>query len=379
MNSVFVSAKVFPISTEMQIGRIKNLVDRAPKGIYLTVGGERAFRGASMFEAIDHLVIFDISPDIIRFNAINRELLKAPNKEDYKHLRWEGTLLEWQKTSNMLTEDDFKWWVEFVRDNKEGYDLPEKLNRYGTANRFIKVRQKLMSFFPKVSKKFNAYDKVFLTHVTWADIENLRENGADSLTKEEFEWFEKEKNLPNSCVQQLIDNPAQAMDWGQIIDYKSGNYLFDDKLYQRLHMLASDQKITVIQTDLAKAADIDLLAATIKKLQSNLAIVDLDNLYRYGYMGEEKFRTALSRFLDLGTKDSIIILMSNYKDYPCGVQFQIYVGFTFENVRHWPDGPFFESFINSLPSDVLPLLDGRLYEGNDELPFYLMGQSKSAG
>jgi hypothetical protein len=169
------------------------------------------------------------------------------------------------------------------------------------------------------------------------------------------------------------------MDWGQIIDYKSGNYLFDDKLYQRLHMLASDQKITVIQTDLAKAADIDLLAATIKKLQSNLAIVDLDNLYRYGYMGEEKFRTALSRFLDLGTKDSIIILMSNYKDYPCGVQFQIYVGFTFENVRHWPDGPFFESFINSLPSDVLPLLDGRLYEGNDELPFYLMGQSKSAG
>jgi hypothetical protein len=169
------------------------------------------------------------------------------------------------------------------------------------------------------------------------------------------------------------------MDWGQVIDYKSGNYLFDDKLYQRLHKLVLDQKITVIQIDLTKAADVDSLASTIKKLQANLAIVDLDNLYRYGYIGEEKFRMALTRFLDLGTKDSILILMSNYKDYPYGVQFQIYVGFTFENIRRWPDGPFFEAFINSLPSDVLPLIDGRLYEGNDELPFYLMGQSNNTG
>lgn len=378
ISPVFAENKVFPVSTEMQIGRIKNLVDRAPKGIYLTVGGERAFRGASMFEAIDHLVIFDISPDIVRFNTINIELLKALNKEDYKRLRWEGTFTEWQKVSDTLTEDDFKWWDENVR-NFKGYDLPERLNRYGSGSRYFKIRKKLMALFPKVSKKFNNYDKIFLTYVTWSDIENLQTDSKDPLTKEEFEWFDQEKKFPQSCVQQLIDNPTQAMDWGQVIDYKSGNYLFDDKLYQRLHKLASDQKITVIQTDLTKAADVDLLATTIKKLQANLAIIDLDNLYRYGYIGEHKFRMALAKFLDLGTKDSVLILMSNYKDYPCGVQFQIYVGFTFENVRHWPDDPFFEAFINSLPSDVLPLLDGRLYEGNDELPFYLMGQSNGAG
>jgi hypothetical protein len=111
----------------------------------------------------------------------NWELLKAPNKQDYKRLRWEGTFPEWQKISNTLTEDDFKWWVEFVRDNKGGYDLPERLNRYGTANKFIKVRQKLMSLFPKVSKRFNNYDKVFLTYVAWVDIENLRENGLEPV------------------------------------------------------------------------------------------------------------------------------------------------------------------------------------------------------
>ena len=377
-NPALADTKVFPVSTEMQIGRIKNLVDRAPKGIYLTVGGERAFRGASLFEAIDHLVIFDISPDIIKFNTINMELLRASNKENYKRLRWDGTFPEWQKISSTLTEDDFKWWVEFVRNNKEGYDLPESLNRYGSGNKFIKVRKKLMSLFPKVSKKFNNYEKVYLTHVTWSDIKNLQKDSKDSLTQQEFDWFDQEKKLPQSCVRQFIDNPSKAVDWGQVIDYKSGNYLFDDKLYQRLHKRVLDQNITVIQADLTKLADIDLIVTNIKKLKSNLAILDLNNLYVYDYMGEEKFRMVLSKFLDLGTKDSILILMSNYKDYPCA-QFQIYVGFTFENVGHWPEGPFFDSFINNLPPDIPPLLDGRLYEGNDELPFYLTGQLHNAG
>lgn len=365
-------SKVFPVSTEMQIGRIKTLVDRAPKGIFLTVGGERAFRGASMFEGIEHLIIFDISPEIIRFNTINRELLKAPSKEDYKHLRWEATFAEWQKISKTLTEDDFKWWDDRVR-NIKGYDLPESLNRYGQGNRFIKVRMKLLSVFPEVSKKFNNYDKVFLEYVTWPDIENLQKNSKDPLTKEEFEWFEKERESSSSCIQKFIDNPSQAIDWGQVIDYKSGNYLFDEKLYQRLHKLVLENKVTVVQLDLAKQEGIDLLVSHIKKQQSKLAIVDLDNLYRYGYMGEEKFRNALSALLCLGTDDSILILMSNYIDYPCA-EFSIYVGFTFENIRYWPQEPFFEVFINSLPHDVLPLINGRLYEGKDELPFYLMKQ-----
>jgi|GEM_PF-1607776 len=365
-------SKVFPVSTEMQIGRIKTLVDRAPKGIFLTVGGERAFRGASMFEGIEHLIIFDISPEIIRFNTINRELLKAPSKEDYKRLRWEGAFTEWQKISKTLTEDDFKWWDDHVR-NIKGYDLPESLNRYGQGNRFIKVRKKLLAVFPEVSKKFNNYDKVFLEYVTWPDIENLQKNSNDPLTKEEFEWFEKERESSSSCIQKFIDNPSQAIDWGQVIDYKSGNYLFDEKLYQRLHKLVLENKVTVVQLDLAKQEGIDLLVSHIKKQQSKLAIVDLDNLYRYSYMGEEKFRNALSALLCLGADNSILILMSNYIDYPCA-EFSIYVGFTFENIRYWPQVPFFEVFINSLPHDVLPLINGRLYEGKDELPFYLMKQ-----
>jgi hypothetical protein len=160
------------------------------------------------------------------------------------------------------------------------------------------------------------------------------------------------------------------VDLGQIIDYKSGNYLFDDMLYHRLHRLVLEHKITVMQTDLTKRADIDALIKLIKNFKSQLAILDLDNLFLYDYMGEEKFRFTLSKLLDLGAKDSILILMNNYKQYACA-QFSIYVGFTFENVRHWPNKVFFNVFMDNLPSPVVPLLDGRLYQGKDELPLYL--------
>lgn len=364
-------SQVFPISTEMQIGRIRNLVDKAPKGIYLTVGGERAFRGASMFEGIEHLMIFDISPTIIRFNSINIELLKAKNKEDYKRLRWEANFSEWKKVSISLKEEDFKWWDENVR-NVKGYDLPETLNRYGhTTQRYIKLQQKLLGIYPKVSKKFNNREKEFFTFVTWQDIEENQKDTPDPLTKEEFDWFDGKRKLPDPCIKKFIEDPSTVVDWGQVIDYKSGNYLFDDKLYNRLHNLVLEDKITVIEVDMTKQNGIDSVTQVIKKTGSKLAVLDLDNLYRCDYMGEEKFRVTLSQLCPFGDNGSILILMSNYKDYP-NAQFSIYVGFTFEHIKSWPEGPFFDVFINCLPSDILPLIDGRLYEGKDELPLNLM-------
>jgi hypothetical protein len=369
--STFANAneRVFPISTEMHIGRIRSLIDRAPEGIYLTVGGERAFRGASMFEGIQHLIIVDISPTIIRYNKINIELLKAPNKEDYKHLRWKSSFSEWQKTSEGLTKEDFEWWHQNIR-NMKGYDIPERLNKNGESNNYVKIRQKLMAVYPKVAKKFDNYEKVFLTHITWPEIEAYQKDSKDPLTKEEFENFDAERKMPHSCVKNFIDNPSTAVEWGHVIDYKAGNYLFDERLYQKLHNLVLENKITLLQADLAQVKDLDKVTAVLQKLEANLAILDLDNLYEYGYMGEEKFRIALNTLIKHGSQSSILILMNNYKSYGCA-QFSIYVGFTFENISFWPKESFFGVLINNLPSDVYPLLDCKLYEGKDELPFYL--------
>jgi len=368
---------VFPISTEMQIGRLKNIIDKAPKGCYLTVGGERAFREASMFEGIEHLIIFDISPVIIRFNKINIELLKAPNIESYKKLRWTSDFLEWKKTSPLLTEQDFKWWDENIRNMKaQDYNLPEQLNRYGhDGDKYLRIRQKLMSIYPKISKKFNHYKLKYLENVEWSDIEKNQSTNGDVLTKEEFDWFDSNRKQKDSCVLKHIADPSTAVDWGQIIDFKSGNYLFDDKLYQRLHLLALQNKITAIQADITKEAGVESITSIVSKLGQKIAILDLDNLYLYDYIGEEQYRNVLFKLLDFGQNNSILIVMHNYKEYPrpCA-QFSIYLGFTFENVRHFPKEPFLENFLNNLPPDILPLMDGHLYEGKDELPFYLIKQ-----
>jgi hypothetical protein len=355
--------EVFPVSTEIQIGKIRNLIERAPaKGVYVSVGGERAFRSASMYKGVESLVIFDISPTIIRFNKINVELLKAENKEQYKKLRWESDFAKWQETSKDLTEADFKWWNDNIRTIK-GYDFPETLNKTGRYDKYIKIRDKLLSIYSNFSKKFNNRESVFLQNIVWAEIEK-----SSIITKEEFDWFDKERKTPESCVQKFIQAPSTAIDLGKIVDYKSGNYLFDDVLYGNLHRLAMEKKINVIEANLSTPEGLNKIKSVV--LVGKLAVLDLDNLYVYDYMGEENYQNAIRQLVTLGSKESILIVMHNYKNYACA-QFSIYIGFTFEHIKSWTSTPFLDSFINGLPVDVLPLLDGRLYEGGDELPKYL--------
>ncbi len=365
-----VGENVFPISTEIQMIKIKNLLDKAPPGIYLTVGGERAFIGASMFEGIDHLVVFDSSPTIVRYNKINIELLKASNKEQYKHLRWDSDFTAWNKTSPLLKTDDFKWWKENVR-NLTGYNLPESLNKtgHGGANIYLPIRDKLIATYPEISNKFNNDVNIYLNNLKWEDIAHYQKDGKNPITKEEFEWFDSERKKQNSCVQQYINQPNTAIDWGKVIDYKSGNYLFDDKLYNRLHLLVMDNKIIVVEADIAKKEGMDLVSNILQEIEAKLAVLDLDNLYHYSYMGEKSFRIALSRFANLGMDNSILILMDNNLSFPCA-RFSMYIGFTFEHIKLWPKEFFVDVFIRSLPYNVSTLIDGRLYEAGDELPSY---------
>src|SRR5690606_1173276 len=162
-------------------------------------------------------------------------------KEQYRFLRWESEFSDWQKISNVLTSDDFTWWSDHIR-NIKGYDVPEVINKTGHApsNRYVELRTKLLEIYPKISSKFNNRKNVFLEHVTWEDIEGNQKSIKASISKELFGYFDEERKLPNSCVMKFIKDPSTAVDWGQIIDYKSGNYLFDDKLYERLHRLAVD-------------------------------------------------------------------------------------------------------------------------------------------
>lgn len=364
---------VFPVSTEFQIGKLKPMLSKAPKGICLSVGGERAFREASMFDNIEHLMIVDYSERILTFCRINTLLLNANSRMKYRRLRWESNYSEWQELSSSLTEDDFKWWNKNIRENTT---YAENLNRFGSTHSFIELRDKIMLMYPKVAARFNNDPKEFLANVVWDDIKDFSLNNDDSISKQEVESFEKERNLPDSCFLKFIYNPAQAVDWGQLVEYRLGNYLFDDHLYQKLHMLSIQKKIHVVQGDLSNQNDINAIKTKITSLKSSLSILDLNNLYLVDYLGEANCKKLIDSLSDLGTKESIVIFMSNY-GLPC-IQLNIYVGFTFENVRSWPKTPFFSLFINNINHELLPVIDGRLYEKNDRLPLYLIQYSFSS-
>jgi len=313
--------QVFPLSTEPQIGKIRNLIERAPEnGIYISVGGERAFRGASMYSTIDHLIIFDISPDIKQFNSINSFLLKAKNKESYKHLRWYSKFSEWKKVDAKLKEKDFDWWDKNIRNPHKYTD----------------------------SEWFNKMDHL-----------------CNKNPQEKYQY------IYDLMPEKTPINIKTIVESSDIIDYKSGNYLFNDKLYARLHKLAVNNKIKVIQMDLRNSKDQKLLIEVIQKINNKIAVLDLDNLYEELYMGEKKFKQALDSLISYGLSDSSILIIMSVYQFPESLRGSLYVGFTFANVKLWDKEPFLNNFFKYCSGIVRFFIDGRLYEKNESLPLYL--------
>lgn len=375
--------KVFIISTEFQIGKIKHMVERALEGVYISVGSERSFRGISMAPHVTHAYLLDLSPEIIRFNQLNVELLKAPNRKDYLHLRWEASYEDWKKLNPALKKEDFEWWQKNVRDfGNMNYPLPEALNRYQSypdATRFIKMREKLAFIYQALKNKETPEfpEKQFMESVT---LEQAKDLGKKlhipvTITQEEWDWWTTYgKNKKLDCFKVWWEHPEQAVNFGQIVDYKTGNYLFDDSLYQRLHHLAINGQFTTMKIDLSDDAQLEKFLSSLKKEKALISVLDLDNLYFEEYIGDKKYKEIVKKFLSFGKDESLLIVMNNYKDYACG-QFQTYIGFTFENIHHWPAYFFLQSFFDTLPKPLLDLINGRVYEKDETPPYhYLLGE-----
>ncbi len=122
-----------PLGTEVEIFSAKSLIEKAPAGLYLSVGGERSFRGASMSNATG-LVIMDYSRPVLQFARINRELLKADDLQQYLHLRFDATYKEWKKfqknskKQTSLTQQDYDAWKKFHKSTV-GFNLITKLKK----------------------------------------------------------------------------------------------------------------------------------------------------------------------------------------------------------------------------------------------------------
>ena len=335
---------VFVISTEMIIGRARPIIEKAPQGLYVTVGSERGFRGASMAPNTTHLLLLDISPAIIRFNRINTELLKAPNLSEYKRLRWTSSAEEWTQFKNKLkkhsfkvglNEDDFTWWEQNVRDLKNfTYPIPELLNHFG--------RDTFVDQFHAINKR-------------------MKEK--EDLTPEESAWWKKHLGTSEKpgYIAPWVKDGTTAIDMGSVIDFKSGNYLYDEKLYNNLHSLAIKDRIASIRMNLSDQDHVSQLVKSITRSKLKLSVLDLDNSFYEAYLGQKVYRTLVESFLAVGQPQSILMMMQNYKNFGSS-QFQTYIGFRFSNVKKWPEKFLIQDFFSTLPEDLLDLISGRLYE-----------------
>lgn len=336
--------KVFPISTEVEIGRrLQPILAHAPAGALVTVGGDRGFREAGVLPGVDYVFLIDIANDVLRFVAINIKLLRAPTLELYKHLRWTASFQEWQHVDSTLTVDDFAWWTAHVRDlDSMDYRLSEELYRYGSVREvahFLELKGR-KERREKLSPQETAWLKTFLKDHP----------------------FYKEK-------------PDEAVDLGQVLDYKTGNYLFDPVQYDRVHRLAIAERIIPLKLNLTISKDRRRLIEEIRFRKTQIAVLDLDNLHWKDYTKPGEYHAMIDAFLPLGQNDAILVVMKNSKER-AGGQMQAYLGFTFENIREWPKTFDMRTFCYSLPKWLYDFLDGRLYKKGEMPPLHFMPNPK---
>ncbi|MGN6669936.1 MAG: hypothetical protein ACTHJ4_00135 [Candidatus Nucleicultricaceae bacterium] len=142
------------------------------------------------------------------------------------------------KLSSALTEDDFKWWTKNVR-NITNYPLPEALNRYESypdAQKFLKIRRLLMSLYQRWQEKETPTlpKNLFIESITLKQRKALETKLHMSLpiTDAEWDWWVKfGKNKDYVCAKTWLEKPEEAVDFGQMVDFKTSNYIFDYMLY----------------------------------------------------------------------------------------------------------------------------------------------------
>lgn len=316
---VLPSYGMFALTTEIEIGKMKPLLEGAPTGMFVTVGGERAFRGAALLDTITALLIFDYDARTVRFNQINAKLLKAPDLQTYRQLRWQAPFSAWQKLDPTLTADDFKFWRGNVATSSvhDGLaKLGERLNQYGDD---------------QVSEKFST--------LTLAIKQGI------PLSSEDKIWYDKVK-AGNKCAKLSLSDPDQPfLEAGTYLRFKLNNYLFDETLFQRLHNLAVNQRIFSVAANLADSATQDAIIKAFNDFTIDIAVLDLDNTYLPSYLGTRAYARLVQGLIPRGSNESRLIAMANFRtensrytpNQACShSHYNAYFAFTFELLKRYP-------------------------------------------
>jgi hypothetical protein len=116
---------IFP--NELRPSDLESHLRDIPEGAYITTGSERALFAAVVSPKITNVIVIDSDPAIIKFHKINTELLKSANSmENYFFLRVKATFSDWQKAHLTLTQEDWDFWENQVRNNSDAFVMHNK-------------------------------------------------------------------------------------------------------------------------------------------------------------------------------------------------------------------------------------------------------------
>lgn len=378
----------FAVSTEMEIGKAWPIINQAPRGAFVSVGGERSFRLFSMSDNATVLYLLDISPRVLRFATINRELLRAKTLKEYKNLRFDADFSAWQKlqkgqqVEHLLSADDFSWWKREVDPfAKDRYTLPEMLNKYESDilyQDYLRFYQGFKRLFTHVgpTEQKEIQKLIMKDNIKYIEKRVMKSGIILDFSLSELEaWREK---LPFACfTSEYLKNPGPQLDIASIINFKLGNYLFDEKLYKMLHHASVNKHIYIKQLNLA---DNDMLNSFIESLKSKgetVALLDLNNTYRKEYIGDPDYMKIVAAFASVAHDDSILLAMSNVLNFMC-TQYSSYFGFRYSLLKTLPKDFPFGRYLEVLPGKVINHMDQKLYSLYQLPPYFTNWQDLPA-
>lgn len=118
---------------EFQPQYLKPLFTDIPEGLYVAVGTERGFIGATLSPKFTGLLLLDYSADVVKFNRLNIALLQlSTSQEDYLNLRLYGTFEDWALHPRVMQVDPelrnvlldktvWNWWNQERHDIKKNW------------------------------------------------------------------------------------------------------------------------------------------------------------------------------------------------------------------------------------------------------------------
>lgn len=226
--------------------KAKKILFEAPEGVYVSVGTERGFIGASMAMNTTHLVLVDYDLNVNLFNQLNIFLLKiAVDLNDYRYLR----------------------------NNADHDYIIKRAHIHGISDAELGFISNQNVFY-------------FLKHIV--------------------------RNP-------FFLRPISIWALNSSIANKT-HYLKDQTLFNRIHKLAKEDKISVLQINLNDSNSIEILSSHIEKLPHPLSVLDISNAWWgdhknprtgkniFGYMQREQLGQMLLKMGRFANENSLLLI-----------------------------------------------------------------------